>query len=1479
NFDTSNLSVFGPANSTSISVLDKVTFADGSYTKFDYNGYAQVYKTSNYAQNDGLLNYTWRNIETPSSNQTDCPRFTQTKTKIANFNLDQYGAAQEIVYNNSITTNQSYSLPDSISGTATKIEMSMDNDPYSSVTKIFVGSSGWNEGLPIATEDWATENSTSSRKRWTWTNWTQDDITKSYIVNPRVTETRVGDTTNTKKTQVDYYLQTGTNISTYGLTKEVRVYDANLSTVLKTAKAEYIMDTAYTSRRIIGLPSKSELYEGTSTLMSKVTYAYDEGNFSDTTLSQNISPIQHNDNNYSSSFITGRGNLTSTTRWDVNYPTTSSAAVTASVKYNTAGLPVAQIDPLSRAVQISYADNFNDSNNSRNTYAYPTKIIEAANTDTNNNYSQVKYRFDIGANVWAKSPKPTGNTSGKETTREFDSIGRLERETIVNTDAYTRYEYPTNGVQSKVYSTVIDTNNNGADSSDEVLAERWTDGAGRVRMSKTDNPGSTGGYTGAITEYDILGQVRRASVPTEISVNSTTSEWTPAGDDSNRGWLWTYQKYDWKGRVTRIINTDGSDSSTLNDSDQLFSYDGCGCAGGQVTTIEGESVPVPGQTYSARRKQKVYADILGRIYKTEIMNWDGSTVYTTNVNTYNGRDQMTNTRQYAGTTSSSTYQDVTMTYDGHGRMKTRHYPIEDANTYTAWNYNADDSIDDVTDPRGATTSFTYNSRGLVSGVGYSVPTGSGIPDPSDVSFTYDAVGNRTQMTDGAGTTDYAYNQLSQIISETKDFADTLADEPTSHYQIQYAYNLSGGLKSVTDPFGQEIDYTQDKTGRLTKVDGSSFGTGTGATTSYADGIKYRAWGAVKELTYKTDDNALVAMQYDNRFRVSQYEVDTSVVSSGHMKKATFSYSADSRPNTMTDVEHSEFNRTFQYDHIGRLTSNTFGTSTVTPYTQTNTYDSFSQLTGRNTTHWYANNQFTSTFTNGRESTSGILGTTYDAAGNQTNTGSRGDSTYQTREYDAANRVKAFVSNGKRRTGRFNYITSKIRLTQDYDGDGHRLKQTEAVWNNSTTGWVDTKTSYQLWSTVLGSYLSEMTQTGKKSKTKVFAGGAVIAEQVRKPGASTDIDAVEWIHADPVSGSTTRVGKEGAEYYRTEYEPLGSQEVHTAGDEEDYPEPTTPTEWAGYKADDPQWQCEIAAHTGFPLPVQCELAEQASLEYEITSKETGNASHISNENGSGSSASGTAGDNMPVDSTSTSKPQENVGSEEVVPQSSIPSQDGKRQPPKLKIGRKLTKEELDVKRKIAATGIFDNEGEQQQVFDDKIPGIKDASYEGKQKIDARLPSNLRDQVAKVDEDVNCRAFVKLLLDQLKNLKQDYRSTSLLRIFDSVLVFEVNSKQADPKRVGSGAVSARQGAAGYVWYSTVRTQQLNNTLGELIHLARAGDDKYTDAILDKAVKAIIGDKTFYNITQEQKKAGKEVSAGVVAHWVMSTACTTAMENALK
>ena len=41
------------------------------------------------------------------------------------------------------------------------------------------------------------------------------------------------------------------------------------------------------------------------------------------------------------------------------------------------------------------------------------------------------------------------------------------------------------------------------------------------------------------------------------------------------------------------------------------------------------------------RQQRVTADVLGRVLKTEILNTDGTT-YATTTNTYNVRDQITN---------------------------------------------------------------------------------------------------------------------------------------------------------------------------------------------------------------------------------------------------------------------------------------------------------------------------------------------------------------------------------------------------------------------------------------------------------------------------------------------------------------------------------------------------------------------------------------------------------------------------------------------------------------------------------------------------------------------------------------------------------------------------------------------------------------------------------------------------------------------
>ncbi|MDX6445403.1 MAG: hypothetical protein QOH71_2477 [Blastocatellia bacterium] len=84
--------------------------------------------------------------------------------------------------------------------------------------------------------------------------------------------------------------------------------------------------------------------------------------------------------------------------------------------------------------------------------------------------------------------------------------------------------------------------------------------------------------------------------------------------------------------------------------------------------------------------------------------------------------------------SSGTYQDTAITYDGYGRLQTKHIPEQAAGLVTTWDYNPDDTILRSTDARGATSTFGYNNRKLVSACG------------SDMRFSQEAP---TSMSDSA----------------------------------------------------------------------------------------------------------------------------------------------------------------------------------------------------------------------------------------------------------------------------------------------------------------------------------------------------------------------------------------------------------------------------------------------------------------------------------------------------------------------------------------------------------------------------------------------------------------------------------------------------------------------------------------------------------------------------------------------------------
>jgi YD repeat-containing protein len=85
NFTTPITSVIGPPNGTVIKALEKITYADLSYTKFTYNSYGQVWKVQNFAADNHELNYVKTNLETPGTSNSDCPRLGQSVSWVENF--------------------------------------------------------------------------------------------------------------------------------------------------------------------------------------------------------------------------------------------------------------------------------------------------------------------------------------------------------------------------------------------------------------------------------------------------------------------------------------------------------------------------------------------------------------------------------------------------------------------------------------------------------------------------------------------------------------------------------------------------------------------------------------------------------------------------------------------------------------------------------------------------------------------------------------------------------------------------------------------------------------------------------------------------------------------------------------------------------------------------------------------------------------------------------------------------------------------------------------------------------------------------------------------------------------------------------------------------------------------------------------------------------------------------------------------------
>jgi RHS repeat-associated protein len=440
-------------------------------------------------------------------------------------------------------------------------------------------------------------------------------------------------------------------------------------------------------------------------------------------------------------------------------------------------------------------------------------------------------------------------------------------------------------------------------------------------------------------------------------------------------------------------------------------------------------------------------------------------------------------------------------------LQTRTTPEQGATSYA---YNADDAVQTVTDARGASSTFGYNNRYLVTGITYGV-SGTTAAPTSNISFAYDAAGNRTSMTDGLGSVSYSYNTLSQLTSETRTFTGV------GSFALSYGYNLAGQLTSVTNPWNALVGYLYDKMGRLTSVSGSGYA----GVNSYASSLTYRAFG-LKGMSY--GNGRTLALQYDNRMRVTDWTVGSVLgwqygYADVGENTGRVMFAKNTASSTANGQRDDTLDRSYDYDHLGRLIVSHTGyearlhmnrqqtgdPTTYGPYSQAYGYD---QLGNMNVRYgwggWdagYVN--WTPSYTDNRLNTNPATGAAmqYDSSGNLTNDG------YQSYTYDATGQQAS---------------ASATTLSQGYDGDRLRVKKTESG-----------VTTYYLRSSVLGGQpVAEINSSGSFTCGYVYAGGQMLAIQQN--------NQVSWVHQDPVTKSQRVTNIYGSVVSTTDLDPWGGE---------------------------------------------------------------------------------------------------------------------------------------------------------------------------------------------------------------------------------------------------------------------------------------------------------------------------------------------------
>jgi RHS repeat-associated protein len=464
---------------------------------------------------------------------------------------------------------------------------------------------------------------------------------------------------------------------------------------------------------------------------------------------------------------------------------------------------------------------------------------------------------------------------------------------------------------------------------------------------------------------------------------------------------------------------------------------------------------------------------------------------------------------------------TTYGYDTLNRLKTLTQP---GDVTTSYAYDRHGNLISITDAEGQTTTYKYDDMGRV--------TSAHSPDTGTVTYVYDEWGNAIKETDARGITmEFKYDLLHRLVG---------AIFPDPSENISYIYdertNGTGRLTGITDPSGKTAFY-YDNRGRLTQKTSTIIGVDftlnytytpgnrlesvaypTGRTVNYGRNINTGKIVSIST-THNSDTTALMShITYLPFGPASKMDTGSgsgvnngfdefyrkTVANPGAPEERTYKYDANGNMTDIQTTNNPSKDRRFSYDALNRLAQ------AVGPYgTITYTYDK-------------VGNPLTRTINGQTESFIYLPGTNkltqvvdanldvaynYDANGNTTEIGNK------TLIYNQNNRL---IQSKENETVLGNY---------SYNGLGQRvIKEVQGV----TTIFV-----YDLNGNVVAESLPDGTMTSEY----------IYMENNRLARVDTKANVLYYYLNDHLGTPHLMTDKRGAVVWEADYDPFGDAHVH------------------------------------------------------------------------------------------------------------------------------------------------------------------------------------------------------------------------------------------------------------------------------------------------------------------------------------------------